>query len=106
MKPPEFTTSRKPFDLPEHLLLSVCEIVRAVQFWYKHGRIRHVFSYKLFTAGTSVWANYGESDDASIFADFIAKNRTAIKEAKKIKFRLRVCHGADLLDGNFDPVMR
>jgi hypothetical protein len=54
----------KRFDLHERLLLFACDVVRAVD---------------------------DESDGASSNADFIAKNRIALRETKEAPFRLRVC---------------
>ena len=105
MKSSEFTASGKPFDLHARLLLFACDIIRAVQFLHKHGPIGRALSYQLLAAGTSVGSNYEESDGASSAADFIAKNRIALKEAKETRFRLRVCRRADLLDENFDPLV-
>jgi four helix bundle protein len=100
------TTGGKPYNLHERLLLFACDIVRAVEFLHKRGPIGRALSYQLLAAGTSVGSNYEESDGASSVADFVAKNRIALKEAKETKFRLRVCRGTDLLDHNFDGLIR
>ena len=47
-------------------------------------------------------ANYEEANGASSRADFIAKNRIALKDAKELRFRLRVCRLSDLLDARFE----
>jgi len=39
-------------------------------------------------------------------ADFIAKTRIALKEAKETRFRLQVCRRSDVLDENFDSLVR
>jgi four helix bundle protein len=88
------------------LLLFACDVVRAVQFLHRRGPIGRAISYQLLAAGTSVGANYEEGDGASSAADFLAKNRIALKEAKETRFRLRVCRRSDLLDASFDPVVR
>jgi four helix bundle protein len=100
------TSSGKPYDLHERLLLFACDIVGAVQFLHKRGAIARALSYQLLSAGTSVGSNYEESDGASSAADFIAKNRIALKEAKESRFRLRVCRQCQLLDASFDPLIR
>jgi four helix bundle protein len=102
----KLTSSGKPYDLHERLLLFACDIVSAVQFLHKRGAIARALSYQLLSAGTSVGSNYEESDGASSAADFIAKNRIALKEAKESRFRLRVCRQCQLLDASFDPLIR
>ena len=39
-------------------------------------------------------------------ADFIAKNRIALREAKEARFRLRVCRRCGLLDETYDPLVQ
>ena len=63
-------------------------------------------SYQILDAGTSVGANDEESDGASSAADFIAKNRIALKEAKETRFRLRVCRRANFLTDKYDPLVQ
>ncbi len=77
----------------------------AVQFLHKRGPIGRALSYQLLAAGTSVGSNYEESDGASSAADFIAKNRIALKEAKESRFRLRVCRRCNFLDTSFDSLV-
>jgi four helix bundle protein len=106
MKQHSLTASGKPFDLHERLLLFACDVVRAVEFLHKHGPIGRALSYQILAAGTSVGSNYEESDGASSGADFVSKNRIALKEAKETRFRLRVCRATDLLDPTFDPLVQ
>jgi len=96
----------KPFDIRERLELFACEIVAAVQFLHTRGPIARVLSYQILEAGTSIGANAQEADGASSHRDFIAKNRIALKEAKEVRFRLRVCRRRDLLDERFDPLIK
>jgi four helix bundle protein len=100
------TPGGKPYDLHERLVVFACEVIRAVQFLHRHGPIGRAISYQVLACGTSVGANYEESDGASSIADFIAKARIALKEAKETRFRLRVCRRSDLLDASFDPLVR
>jgi len=100
------TPSGKPYDLHDRLLLFACDVVRAVQFLHTRGPVGRAISYQLLDAGTSVGANYEEADGASSVADFLAKTRIALKEAKETRFRLRVCRQADLLGASFDPLVR
>jgi four helix bundle protein len=101
MRQPRTTPSGKPFDLHERLLVYACDVVRAVVFLHNRGPVGRALSYQILSAGTSVGSNYEESDGASSNADFIAKNRIALKEAKETRFRLRVCRLTDLLDARF-----
>jgi four helix bundle protein len=106
MKHQALTSGGKPFDLHERLLLFACDVVRAVEFLHKRGHVGRAVSYQILSAGTSVGSNYEESDGASSHADFIAKTRIALKEAKEVRFRLRVCRLTGLLDQKFDPLLQ
>jgi len=96
----------RPFDIRQRLLEFACDIVQAAQFLHTRGPIGRALSYQLLAAGTSIGANLQETDGASSRADFIAKVRIALKEAKETWFRLRVCRQSDLLDQRFDPLVR
>ncbi|MBI4887065.1 MAG: four helix bundle protein [Acidobacteria bacterium] len=106
MKQPNSVPSEKPYNLHERLGVFACDIVRAVQFLHRRGPIARALSYQILAAGTSVGSNYEESDGASSIADFIAKTRIALKEAKETRFRLQVCRKSDLLDDRFDPLIQ
>jgi four helix bundle protein len=105
MKQPALTQSGKPFNLHDRLLLFACDIVRAVEFLHKRGPIGRAISYQILSAGTSVGANYEESDGASSHADFIAKCRIALREAKEVRFRLRMCRLTELLDAQYESLV-
>jgi four helix bundle protein len=106
MEGPNASVSRKPFDIRERLVDFACDIVRAAQFLHTRGPIGRALSYQILAAGTSVGANAHEAEGASSHADFIAKNRIALKEAKETRFRLRVCRRCELLDARFDPLLK
>jgi four helix bundle protein len=106
MNDTRLTPSGKPFDIHERLLDFACEIVRATQFLHTRGPIGRALSYQVLSAGTSTGANAEESDGASSHNDFIAKNRIALKEAKEVRFRLRICRRSQLLDASFDPLVQ
>jgi four helix bundle protein len=106
MKQTEAGSNEKPYDLHERLLVFACDIVSAVQFLHRRGPIARALSYQILAAGTSVGANYEESDGAASIADFVSKTRIALKEAKETRFRLRVCRRSDLLDAKFDSLIR
>jgi len=106
METPKATASRKPFDIRERLVDFACEIVRAAQFLHTRGPIGRALSFQILAAGTSVGANAQEAEGASSHADFIAKNRIALKEAKETRFRLRVCRRCDLLDARLDALLK
>ena len=105
MKQPALTQSGKPCNLHDRLLLFACDIVRAVEFLRKRGPIGRAISYQILSAGTSVGANYEESDRASSHADFIAKCRIALKEAQEVRFRLRMCRLTELLDAQYESLV-
>ena len=99
-------TKPKPFDIRERLVDFACDIVQAAQFLHTRGPIGRALSFQILAAGTSVGANAQEADGASSHADFIAKNRIALKEAKETRFRLRVCRRCELLDARFDSLLK
>jgi four helix bundle protein len=82
MEQTKLTSSGKPFDIHERLLLFACDIVKVTQFLHTRGAIGRALSYQILAAGTSVGSNAEEADGASSHDDFIAKNRIALKEAK------------------------
>ena len=106
MEQTKLTTSGKPFDIHERLLLFACDIVRLTQFLHTRGPIARRLSYQILDAGTSVGSNAEEADGASSHNDFIAKNRIALKEAKETRFRLRVCQRTGLLSAEFSPMVQ
>jgi four helix bundle protein len=98
-------SSEKPYDIHQRLLLFTCDVVRAVQFLHTRGAVARALSYQILSSGTSAGANVEEADGASSHDDFIAKIRIALKEAKEVRFRLRVCRKTDLLDARFDALI-
>ncbi len=106
MKQPNLLPNGKPFDIHERLLIFACDVVRAVQFLHRRGPIARALSYQILDAGTSAGANAIEGDGASSRADFIVKNRIALREAKEARFRLQVCRRCELLDAGFDGLIR
>jgi len=83
-----------------------CDIVRAVQFLHRRDPIARALSYQILASGTSIGANYEESYGASSIADFAAKTRIGLKEAKETRFRLSVCRRTQLLDESFDALVQ
>ena len=106
MDKPKTTPSGKPYDIHERLLLFACDVVGAAQFLHTRGPIARALSYQILTSGTSVGSNAEEGDGASSHRDFIAKMRIALKEAKEVRFRLRVCRRRELLDARFDALIQ
>ena len=106
MESPKPVTKPKPFDIRERLVDFACDIVQAAQFLHTRGPIGRALSFQILAAGTSVGANAQEAEGASSHADFIAKNRIALKEAKETRFRLRVCRRCELLDARFDSLLK
>jgi len=95
---------QKPFNIHDRLLEFAVDIVRTAQHLHTKGSIGRALSYQLLSAGTSAGANAEEADAASSRADFIAKTRIALREAKETRFRLRVCQRAGLLDEGSDAL--
>ncbi len=98
--------SDKPFDIRERLLVFGCDIIRATQFLHTRGPIGRALSFQILAAGTSIGANVQEADGASSRADFVAKLRISLKEAKETRFRLALCRRSELLDARFDGLLR
>jgi four helix bundle protein len=105
MKPTPLHSGPRPFDIHERLLIFACDIVATTQFLHTRGPVACALSYQLLAAGMSTGANAAEADGASSGADFVAKLRISLKEAKETRFRLRVCRRCNLLDASFDPVV-
>ena len=105
MKPITLHSGPKPFDIHERLLIFACDIVVTTQFLHTRGPVASALSYQLLASGTSIGANAAEADGASSGADFVAKLRISLKEAKETSFRLRVCRRCNLLDDTFDAVI-
>jgi four helix bundle protein len=103
---PRQQPDEEPFDIRTRLLEFGCDIVRATQFLHTRGPIARALSFQILAAGTSVGANMQEADGASSRADFVAKLRIALKEAKETRFRLVLCRQSGLLDERFDPLLQ
>jgi four helix bundle protein len=99
-------SSVKPFNIRQRLLVFGCDIIRVTQFLHTRGPIARALSFQILAAGTSIGANVQEADGASSRADFVAKLRIALKEAKETRFRLALCREAELLDGRFEPLLK
>ena len=97
---------QNPFDIRERVVEFGCDIVRAAQFLHTRGPISRALSYQILAAGTSIGANVQEADGTSSRADFVAKMRIGLKEAKETWFRLRVCRRCGLLDERFDVLLQ
>ena len=106
MDSPRPTSKPKPFDIRERLVDFACDIVQGAPFLHTRGPIGRALSFQILAAGTSIGAKAQEAEGASSHADFIAKNRIALKEAKETRFRLRVCRRCELLDARFDPLLK
>jgi four helix bundle protein len=100
------TPGGKPYDLQQRLLLFACDVVKAGQHLHAGGSVGRALCSQLLHSATSVGANYAESQGASSRADFLAKNRIALKEAKETRFRLQVCRRCRLIDANFDALLQ
>jgi four helix bundle protein len=69
---------RDPHDLNERVFRFACEIVRL--------------------CGTSVAANYEESQGGCSPREFLAKQRIALREARETRYWLRLLDACDLVD--------
>jgi four helix bundle protein len=80
----------KPYDIRERAFMFACDIVAFCRVVADRGYILARLAGQLVDAGGSVGANLEEAQAAQSKADFISKNRIALKEAREAHFWLRV----------------
>jgi four helix bundle protein len=105
MDNPDWTISRKPYDLRERLFLFACLIIRIAQFLHTRGPIAVSLCAQVLRSGTSAGANYEEADDGSSDRDTLAKKKIVLRELKETLFRLRVLRQSGIPAAAQDPVI-
>ena len=83
-------------NLSERFLIFAAEIIKLGKIINKSYEGRHIYG-QLFRSGTSVGANYEESQSAESKADFIHKLQIVLKELKESLFWLRLIERSELL---------
>jgi four helix bundle protein len=80
-------------DIYERTFSFACRIVRLHRVLSRRAANRTLAS-QILRSGTSIGANLEEANGASSRADFIAKTRIALKEARETHYWLRVLRGS------------
>ena len=81
---------KKPYDFRERSFLFACDIVAFARIVADRGYVLARIATQLVKAGGSVGANLEESADGQTKADFISKQCIALKEAREVRFWLRL----------------
>jgi four helix bundle protein len=109
MKHPSATNNtkrQKPYDIRERSMHFACNVIRIVQELQRRGGVASALSLQLLNAAMNAAANLEEADDGSSPRDFRAKDRTALRELKETRLRLRVLRLTGFLDEKDDPVIQ
>jgi four helix bundle protein len=82
--------AQKPYDFRERSFLFACDIVAFSRIVADRGYILGRLATQLVKSGASVGANLEESTDGQTKPDFISKQCIALKEAREVRFWLRL----------------
>jgi four helix bundle protein len=85
----------KPYDIRERAFVFACEIIAFGRIVAERGYLMARLAGQLVGAGGSIGANLEEAADAQSKADFIAKNFIALKEAREVRFWLRLISASE-----------
>jgi len=81
---------QKPYDFRERSFLFARDIIAYARIVAERDRILRRLAEQLVDAGGSVGANLEESTDGQTKPDFITKQCIALKEAREVRFWLRL----------------
>jgi four helix bundle protein len=84
-------------NLEERLFAFSLRIIRLCQKLQEEPGVGRALSYQILKAGTSIGANYEESQAGQSRADFISKNAIALKEARETRYWLRLLVASEIL---------
>jgi len=87
----------KPEDLAKRTFALALRIVRLCQKLQQTPGVPRAISYQLLKSGTSIGANYEESQAAQSRPDFVSKNCIALKEARETHYWIRLLIAAEIL---------
>jgi four helix bundle protein len=82
--------AQKPYDCRQRSFLFACDIVAFARVVADRGYVLGRLATQLVKSGGSVGANLEESADGQSKADFISKQCIALKEAREVRFWLRL----------------
>ncbi|HJW93503.1 MAG TPA: four helix bundle protein [Thermoanaerobaculia bacterium] len=85
-------------DIHERAFEFACRIVRLHRAITRKRGTDRVAANQLLRAGTSVGANLEEANAAQSKADFIAKARISLKEAREANYWLRLLEATEAID--------
>ena len=85
----------KPYDIRERAFVFACEIIAFGRIVAERGYLMARLAGQLVAAGGSIGANLEEAADAQSKEDFIAKNFIALKEAREVRFWLRLISASE-----------
>jgi four helix bundle protein len=85
-------------DIHERAFAFACRIVRLHRALTRGRGTDRVAANQLLRAGTSVGANLEEAKAAQSRADFIAKTRVSLKEARESNYWLRLIEATTTID--------
>ncbi len=89
------STVERPFDIHERTFNLACRIIRLHEHLKKRGGTGRTLAQQLLKSGTSIGANLEEARAGQSRADFIAKCRIALKEARETHYWLRLLAACD-----------
>lgn len=82
--------AQKPYDFRQRSFLFACDIVAFARAVADRGYLLGRLAAQLVKSGASVGANLEESADGQSKADFTSKQCIALKEAREVRFWLRL----------------
>jgi four helix bundle protein len=90
---------KTPEDFGERTFALALRVVRLCQKLHDMPGVPRTISYQLLKSGTSIGANYEESQAAQSRPDFVSKNCIAPKEARETRYWIRLLIAAEILPG-------
>ena len=84
-------------DFAQRTFALALRVVRLCQKLHEMPGVPRTIGYQLLRSGTSIGANYEESQAAQSRPDFASKNCIALKEARETHYWLRLLIAAEIL---------
>src|ERR1051326_7770939 len=88
--------AKRKIDIYERAFAFACRIVRMHQKPFQHATSRPLL-FEVLRAGTGIGANLEEAEAGQSKADFIAKSRIALKEARETVYWLRLIGATEIV---------
>jgi four helix bundle protein len=90
--------SSRPYDLGERTFLFACAIVRLCAALESRGGVARRIGLQLVDCGTSVGANYQESQGDTTPREFLVKQQIVLREAREARYWLQLAEACGLAD--------